>query len=96
MFMDQRIIELALEALERPKAQIDREIAELRSTSSLARRKTQSERMSEYWARKRAESQQLATKKRRRPRTAARKKAQSERMKAYRAKLKAGLQKGRP
>jgi hypothetical protein len=31
--MDQRIIELALEALEIRKAQIDREIAELRDTS---------------------------------------------------------------
>jgi hypothetical protein len=80
--MDQRVIELALEALEARKAQIDREIAQLRGGTGA--RNSQSQRMTEYWA------QRLpAAPKRQRPRTAAQKKAQSERMKAYWAKRKA-------
>jgi hypothetical protein len=102
--MDHRIIELALEALKSRKAAIDEEIedlqAELRSLVKPSARKSQSERMKAYWARKRAESAKLSAAqapktvvRRRRPRSAAQKKAQSERMKAYWAKRRADVPK---
>jgi hypothetical protein len=70
--MDRRVAELALEALEKRKAQVEAEIAELRKagkTRSLAvaagrrrrprtaaQKKAQSERMKAIWARRRKEA----------------------------------------
>lgn len=68
--MENRIIELALEALEAKKAAVEKEIEGLKAelakarpkptkrrnvpSRSLAARKAQSERMKAYWARRRA------------------------------------------
>jgi hypothetical protein len=75
--MTDRLIELAIETLESRKAAIDAEIAQLRSQlkaptgkrgsargpRTAASRKAQSERMKDYWAKKRAEAAKAATKK---------------------------------
>ena len=118
-----RVLELALEALEKQRADVEAAIAEVeelqggiprrivrrpelptlvvvkRRSQTAAERKSQSERMKAYWARKRAESAKLsaaqapetATKKRK-PKTAAHRRAQSKAMKAYWAKRKKGNQ----
>jgi hypothetical protein len=84
--MNQRILQLALEALEARRAQIDTEIAQLYAELGRPAKKSRSERMKDYWARKRAESAAPARK--RRQMTAAQKKAVSKRMKACWAKRK--------
>ena len=75
-YMDNRILELALETLVARRAAIEAEIAEIRAelegrVPSVGR------------------SSKVASVRRRRPRTAAERKAQSERMKAYWAKRRA-------
>lgn len=70
IIMDKRIIELALETLERRKAAIVTEIAELESQmrgqpkrtpeKPAAAHQSQSERMKAYWTRKRAEATKLS------------------------------------
>ena len=109
--MDNRIIQLALEALAKRKAAIDAEIAELKSTANkksggapskaTAARQSQSERMKAYWARKRAEAAKPAARTQKPgSKSAAARKAISERMKAYWAKRKAAhgkaARKGKP
>jgi hypothetical protein len=76
--MADRLIELAIETLESRKAAIDQEIQQLRAQlkspsgrrakrsrgpRSAASRKAQSQRMKEYWAKKRAEAGKAAPKK---------------------------------
>ncbi len=110
--MDNRIIELAIEALEKRKAAVETEIAGLISAMSKQRervavtakagpRRSQSERMKAYWARKRAEKAMASQPVKARgalrksgPQSAAARKASSERMKAYWAKRKAAKVKG--
>jgi len=94
--MNQRILQLALEALESRKAQIEKEIAQLQAELGSPVKKSHSEKMKAYWARKRAESAKLSAAQapaapmlKRKPKTAAQRKAQSKRMKAYWAKRKA-------
>jgi Skp family chaperone for outer membrane proteins len=85
--MNQRILHLALEALDARKVAIEKEIAQLQSELKSPAKKSRSEKMKAYWARRRAESTAPARK--RRKRTAAEKKAQSQKMKAYWAKRRA-------
>jgi hypothetical protein len=96
--MDRRILELALEALEERKSQIDKEIAGLqaeigRPTSGA--RKSQSDRMKAYWEKRRAEAAKTAlakapaVAKKSGPQSAAARKAVSDRMKAWWAKRRA-------
>ena len=105
--MDNRIIELAVEALEKRKAAVETEIAGLKSamskqqghaaaTAKAAPRRSQSERMKAYWARKRAAAKVSKPVEVRKPgsQSAASRKAISERMKAYWAKRKAAKVKG--
>jgi len=99
--MDNRVIELALEALRGRRAEIEKEIAEMEAQLSGRGRGSrkgarggnlQSERMKAYWARKRAESgkpQKTAVRRKSGPQTAAARKAVSKRMKAYWAKRRA-------
>ena len=101
--MDTRIVELALEELNRRENAIETEIAELESELSSSRHgswrstagKSQSQRMKEYWAQRRANSAKLSASApgKRRPKTAVEKKALSKRMKTYWAKRKAAAQK---
>ena len=101
--MNSNILELAIEALQHRKTQIDKEIEELRAELSGVRPKaassgmTQSEKMKAYWAARRAAAGKTASTKakadakpRRRQKTAAEKKAISEKLKAAWAKRKAG------
>ncbi len=102
--MDESIIALAIEALERRKEAIQAEIDALRGASprrpkwSAAARKAQRRRMRAYWATKKGTAKRPKTSKPGRsaarkkpgPQSAAAKKAISERMKAYWAKRKAG------
>jgi len=99
--MDNRVIELALEALRGRRAAIEKEIAEMEAQLSGRRRGSakgtragnlQSERMKAYWARKKAKSgkpQKTAVVRKSGPQTAAARKAVSMRMKAYWAKRRA-------
>jgi hypothetical protein len=100
--MEKRILELAIETLQTRKAAIENEIAGLRSAMREGRepgalqpegaRRSQSEAMKAYWARKKAEAAGPAHKKSRvkKPRfSEATRKAISERMKAYWAERKA-------
>lgn len=99
--MDNRVIELALEALRGRRAAIEKEIAEIEAQLSGRRRGSakatrtgnlQSERMKAYWARKRAESGKPAKTagiRKSGPQSAAARRAVSKRMKAYWAKRKA-------
>jgi hypothetical protein len=107
--MENRMVELAIEALERQKAELEAEIDRVKSGGALNDRsgrtangktrpnRSQSERMKAHWARRRAErsiaSRAEATRKPG-PQSAAAKKAVSERMKAYWAKQK--QQKAKP
>ena len=101
--MNSNILELAIEALQNRKTQIEKEIEELRAELSGARPKaersgtTQSERMTAYWAARRAAAGKTASNKikaaakpGRRKKTAAEKKAISEKLKAAWARRKAG------
>src|SRR5512138_3914869 len=106
--MDQRIIALAIEALESRQEAIQAEINALRGTKSgnpkptkrsETARNTQSERMKAYWAKKKRAAKASKPAKRAAvrkpgPQSAAAKKAASERMKAYWAKRKAAKGKG--
>lgn len=69
--MDNRILELAIEALEKQKAAVETEIAGLKSAMSKQRgraaatakagsNRSQSDRMKAYWARKRAEKAKVS------------------------------------
>jgi multidrug resistance efflux pump len=101
IIMDKRIIELALETLERRIAAIVTEIAELESQmrgqpkrtpeKPAAARQSQSERMKAYWVRKRslAAKAQATKKPKSGPQSEAARKAVSKRMKAYWKKRKA-------
>lgn len=97
--MHRRILELALEALEAKKADLEKQIESInvelkRSLQSMEDRKTQSERMQEYWRRKRIEAVNPAIAVERtkagncKQRSPAQRKAQSKRMKAYWAEKK--------
>ena len=78
-----RIIELAIEALEARKAQLDKEVEALKVRAAApAPRIPRAPR---------ARGQKAKAPGSRRPRTAAQKKAQSKRMKAYWAKRKAAM-----
>jgi len=107
--MNSRVLELAIEALEGQRAEIELEIQALqimikdgatpqtvaaggkRAGRSAAQRKAQSERMRQYWQRKRASKagDKAPAKSKSGPQSAAARKAISVRMKAYWAKRKA-------
>jgi hypothetical protein len=114
--MNTRVLELAIEALEGQRAEIELEIQALQSMikdrttpqtvtavgkragRTPAQRKAQSERMRQYWQRKRASkaSDKARAKPKSGPQSAAARKAISDRMKAYWAKRKAeSAKKGR-
>jgi hypothetical protein len=96
--MNAKIIQLALEALENKKTEIEKEIAEIQAELRVTRqtapqaRQSRSEKMKAYWAAKRAGSAKIAepraTRKRRKM-TAAEKAALSKKLKAAWAKRKA-------
>jgi hypothetical protein len=99
--MNESIIELAIEALERRREAIQAEIDALKTGKrsgarppkwSAAARKAQRERMKVYWAKKKgsAKTSKPAKFTKPGPESAASRKAVSERMKAYWAKRKAG------
>ncbi len=99
--MDRRILELALETLEKQKADVEKEIAELRGGNHRSQQvvgkkrahKSKSATMLTYWERKRAESSSTGTSakaaSKRRPKSPAERKALSKKMKAVWAKRKA-------
>jgi hypothetical protein len=101
--MDNRILELALEALQMKRNQIDAEIEHLKAEAGIkktpvqhsSRSKAVSEAMKIYWAKKKARlaGATQATGSRRGPRTDNARKAQSERMKAYWKKRRAEAKK---
>jgi len=107
--MDNRVVELALDALKARRTAIEKEIAEIEAELRGRRRRgpakatragnLQSERMKAYWARKRAASGKPSGKakagviRKSGPQSAAARKAVSERMKAYWAKRRAAAAK---
>ncbi len=99
--MDRRILELALETLEKQKADVEKEIAELRAGSHRRQKvfgkrgaqKSKSAAMLAYWERKRAGSSSTVrsakAESKRRPKSPAERKAMSKKMKVVWAKRKA-------